>query len=110
MSAILERKTNRVESQSLRVYPEVWNAEAEWVAIPTEFEEIAVAHSPYISVSFADDNRTIIGITPTERPEPEPPEPDPITVLQKENEDLKKQITESQLALAELYEMMTQGG
>lgn len=110
MSAILERKTNHVESQSHRIYPEVWNDEKEWVAIPPEFEEAAVANSPYISVSFADDNRTIIEIVPTERPEPEPPKPDPITALQKENEDLKKQITDAQLALAELYEMMTQGG
>lgn len=110
MSAILQLQTNYVEFQSHRIYPEVWNGEKEWVAVPPELEQIAVTNSPYISVAFAEDNHTIIGITPTERPESEPPGPDPITVLQKENEDLKKQITESQLALAELYEMMTQGG
>lgn len=109
MSAILQLQTNYVESQSHRIYPEVWNDEKEWVAVPPEFEQIAVTNSPYISVAFAEDNRTIIGITPTERPEPEPPAPDPITVLQKENENLKKQMTDAQLALAELYEMMTQG-
>lgn len=110
MSAILELKTNRVESQSHRDYPTVWNDEAGWVAIPLEFEKVAVANAPYISVQFADDNRTITAITPTERPEPESPIPDPIPELQKENEELKKQVTDAQLALAELYELMMQGG
>ena len=30
--------------------------------------------------------------------------------LEKENEQLKQQVTDAQLALAELYEMMTPGG
>lgn len=110
MSAILEIETKRIESQSCRVYPEVWNDEMRWIAVPPEFEDLAVANAPYISVQFADDDRTIIAITPTERPEQEAPAPNPITVLQKENKDLKQQVTDAQLALAELYELVTQGG
>lgn len=77
MSVILQKETNHVQSQSHRVYPENWEGDG-WVAVPPEFEEIAVANSPYLDVTYSDDGETITNIDPTERPDPEPePEPDP---------------------------------
>ena len=75
MSAILQKSTNHVQSQSHRVYPENWEGDG-WVAVPPQLEEIAVANSPYINVTY--DGDTITNIEATERPEPEPkPEPEP---------------------------------
>ena len=61
MSAILQKETNYVQSQSHRVYPENWEGE-DWVAVPPQFEEIAVANSPYIDVTYSDDGETIMNI------------------------------------------------
>lgn len=61
MSAILQKETNYVQSQSHRVYPENWEGEG-WVAVPPEFEEIAVANSPYLDVTYSDDGETIMNI------------------------------------------------
>ncbi|WP_370812640.1 hypothetical protein [Butyricicoccus pullicaecorum] len=75
MSAILQKETNYVQSQSHRVYPENWEGDG-WVAVPPEFESIAVANSPYLNVMY--DGDTITNIEATERPDPEPgPEPEP---------------------------------
>ena len=71
MSAILHKFTNHVQSQSHRVYPENWEGDG-WVAVPPDFEEIAVANSPYIKVTYADDGETITNIEAAERPDPEP--------------------------------------
>lgn len=68
MSAILQRGSNYVQSQSHRVYPENWGGEG-WVAVPTEFEAIAIANSPYLNVEYADDGETIANIT-TYTPKP----------------------------------------
>ncbi len=76
MSAILQKSTNYVQSQSHRVYPQNWEGDG-WVAVPLEFEEIAVANSPYIKVTYADDGETITNIEAAERPDPEP-EPEPV--------------------------------
>ena len=70
MSAILQKETNYVQSQSHRIYPENWEGEG-WVAIPPDFEEIAVANSPYIKVTYADDGEAITNIE-AYTPEPEP--------------------------------------
>lgn len=70
MSAILQKETNYVQSQSHRVYPENWEGE-DWVAVPPEFEAIAVANSPYLKVTYADDGETITNIE-AYMPEPEP--------------------------------------
>lgn len=70
MSAILQKETNYVQSQSHRVYPENWEGE-DWVAVPPQFEEIAVANSPYIDVTYSDDGETIMNIE-AYTPEPEP--------------------------------------
>ncbi len=71
MSAILQKETNYVQSQSHRTYPENWEGE-DWVAVPPQFEEIAVANSPYLDVTYSDDGETITNIEATERPDPEP--------------------------------------
>lgn len=77
MSAILQKYTNYVQSQSHRVYPENWEGDG-WIAVPPEFEEIAVANSPYINVTYSKNGETITNIEATERPDPEPePEPEP---------------------------------
>ena len=68
MSAILQKETNYVQSQSHRVYPENWEGEG-WVAVPPEFEEIAVANSPYLNVTYDGDTITNIEAY---TPEPEP--------------------------------------
>lgn len=70
MSAILQKETNYVQSQSHRTYPENWEGE-DWVAVPPQFEEIAVANSPYIDVTYSDDGKTIMNIE-VYTPEPEP--------------------------------------
>ena len=59
MSAILQKETNYVQSQSHRVYPENWEADG-WVAVPPDFEEIAVANSPYLNVTYDGDTITNI--------------------------------------------------
>lgn len=80
MSAILKKDNNHVQAQSHRAYPENWEGDG-WVAVPPEFEAIAVANSPYIDVTYADDDETIINIEATEMPDPEPePEPEPVEV------------------------------
>lgn len=71
MSAILQKLTNYVQSQSHRIYPENWEGEG-WLPVPPEFEAIAVANAPYIDVIYSDDGKTITSITPAEKPEPEP--------------------------------------
>lgn len=77
MSAILQKETNYVQSQSHRVYPENWEGDG-WVAVPPEFEEIAVSNAPYLNVTYSDDGETITNIEATEIPDPEPePEPQP---------------------------------
>ena len=94
MSAILQKLTNYVQSQSHRVYPENWMGD-DWLPVPPEFEAIAVANAPYIDVIYSDDGRTITNIIPTEKPEPEPepePTPDPIQKLEQENALLKQQV------------------
>lgn len=70
MSAILQKQSNYVQSQSHRIYPENWEGEG-WVAVPPDFEEIAVANSPYLKVTYADDGETITNIE-AYTPEPEP--------------------------------------
>lgn len=70
MSEILQKETNYVQSQSHRVYPENWEGEG-WVAVPPEFEAIAVANSPYLKVTYSDDGETITNIE-AYTPEPEP--------------------------------------
>ena len=77
MSAILQKSTNYVQFQSHRLYPENWEGDG-WVAVPPEFEAIAVANSPYLDVTYSDDGETITNIEAAERPDPEPePEPGP---------------------------------
>ena len=68
MSAILQRGSNYVQSQSHRVYPENWGGDG-WVAVPPEFEEIAIANSPYLNVTYDGDTITNIEAY---TPEPEP--------------------------------------
>lgn len=68
MSAILQKSTNHVQSQSHRLYPENWEGEG-WVAVPPELEAIAVASSPYLKVTYDDDTITNIEAY---TPEPEP--------------------------------------
>ena len=68
MSAILQKETKYVQSQSHRTYPENWIGDG-WAAIPPEFEIIAIANSPYLNVEYADDGETITNIT-TYDPEP----------------------------------------
>lgn len=90
MSAILQKETNYVQSQSHRIYPENWEGEG-WVAIPPDFEEIAVANSPYIKVTYADDGEAITNIE-AYTPEPEPVD---LAVVQQARQ------TENKAALAE---------
>lgn len=59
MSAILQKQSNYVQSQSHRIYPENWEGEG-WVAVPPDFEEIAVANSPYLNVTYDGDTITNI--------------------------------------------------
>ena len=92
MSAILQKLTNYVQSQSHRIYPENWEGDG-WLPVPPEFEAVAVANAPYIEVKYSADGENIAGITPIERPpEPEPePTQDPIAKLEQENALLKQQ-------------------
>ena len=69
MSAILQKSTNYVQSQSHRTYPENWMGD-DWLPVPPEFEAIAVENAPYIEVIYADDGKTITSIIPIENPEP----------------------------------------
>lgn len=88
MSAILQKETNYVQSQSHRVYPENWEGDG-WVAVPPEFEAIAVANSPYLNVTYDGDT-----ITNIEAYTPEP-EPVDLAVVQQARQ------TENKAALAE---------
>jgi len=90
MSAILQKETSYVQSQSHRVYPENWEGDG-WVAVPPEFEAIAVANSPYLKVTYADDGETITNIE-AYTPEPEPVE---LATVQQTRQ------TENKAALAE---------
>lgn len=76
MSAIIEVNNKWMESQSHRVYPEVWNPDSEgvhWVAVPPEFETIVVDNAPYIEFDYDPETDTISNVVATERPvEPEP--------------------------------------
>lgn len=88
MSAILQKQSNYVQSQSHRIYPENWEGEG-WVAVPPDFEEIAVANSPYLNVTYDGDT-----ITNIEAYTPEP-EPVDLTTVQQARQ------TENKAALAE---------
>lgn len=90
MSAILQKETNYVQSQSHRVYPENWEGDG-WVAVPLDFEEIAVANSPYIKVTYADDGEAITNI------EAYTPEPEPVDLVAVQ----QARQTENKAALAE---------
>lgn len=68
MSAILQKETNYIQFQSHRAYPENWEDDG-WIPVPPEFEEIAVANSPYLNVTY--DGETITNIE-AYTPEPEP--------------------------------------
>ena len=76
MSAIIEVNNKWMESQSHRVYPEVWNEDSEgihWVAVPPEFESIVIQNAPYIDFTYDAETDTISNVVATERP----PEPEP---------------------------------
>ncbi len=88
MSAIIEKSTNHVQSQSHRVYPENWEDDG-WIAVPPEFEAIAVANCPYLNVTYDGDT-----ITNIEAYTPEPEPVDLATVQQARQ-------TENKAALAE---------
>ncbi len=98
MSAILETRTNMVESQSHRIYPDVWMDENSWVAIPPEFEDIAMLNAPYIDVVYSQDGKTILSVVPNNKKPPTKPTEPP--------ESISDQITHLQLAITELYERM----
>lgn len=58
-----------------------------------------------------DENGELVDITPTERPTPELPTPTPttderITTLEADNAALTQQLTDTQLALCDVYEAL----
>ncbi len=92
-----------LQSQSGRT--ECW--EDGWIAVPDELVDAANACCGYCRLDIRDGG--LVGLTPTAMPEPPAPEPTEEDKLREQVAALEGQLTDTQLALCDVYEMLEGG-